>query len=200
MAEQTFEQDRVIVSYEYFLDLLRCDVKLIRKILCLVSYYLTLKKDDNIFIETLTTNKTKLTEQMENFVNGLIENNIVLNQKLDEFPPDSFKPPVPDRVCFFASNGVFMDTHAGFQTRDVPINTVAPFKSIKQAYFMLEHMHEALWINCNLRLEQAFRLSESNKRKEVVLPSDQMEAIGKLSKTIGKYAYEQSKIYEQFVY
>jgi hypothetical protein len=110
---------------------------------------------------------------------------------------EGFEPPVANRVCLFASNGIFMDTLAGFQTRDVPLNTVTQFESLRISYFMLEHTHEALKINCELRLKQLQKLY--NKYPEKDNNNIKLKIIESTILDIGNYCYKKHNLYESMI-
>ena len=110
-----------------------------------------------------------------------------------------FEPPVVNRVCLFASNGIFMDTLAGFQTRDIPLNTVRQFESLKMSYFMLEHTHEALKINCELRLKQLQKLYNKYPEKDNKNIYIKLKIIESTISDIGNYCYKKHNLYESMI-
>lgn len=205
--QQIPHDDRVTVTPENLFDLLRIDLKLLRKLRYLVRYYRTQNLTDVTWQSLLQQSDAELTEKIDEFARALGNNGIDLQQNIDEFPSDQFQGPVPGRECLFARSGVFMDTKACFQTRDVPLNTIAPFQSVQSGYFMLEHMHEAFEMNCALRVRQVDYLHTNEPDIFTVIQPDgaeqttdnplksQLKNIRALIFAVGKYANQKHKLY-----
>lgn len=208
MFDDTNSKDtnRVTVTREQFFDLLRGDLKLLRKLLCITRHLLSCGVADQKFNELLRQGEHELLANANLMLEKFAAIGIDAGQSLDEFPADSFLPPVAGRECLFARNGIFMDAKACFQTRDIPLNTVTPFHSVKSAYFLLEHTHEALEMSCQLRLKQLDYLHK--QRPDIIIDetngppqqieqtTDQQLAIARsLLFQIGKYAYGKSQTY-----
>jgi hypothetical protein len=200
--------DRVSVSREQFFELVACDLRLLRKLLCFSRYFLSIGVPDDHFNAVIAQAEQELNALVLQFFSFFAANNIEPNQALDDFPSDVFAPPVEGRQCLFASNGIFIDTKACFQTRDIPLNVVAPFQSVQTAYFLLEHAHEALEMNCQLRLRQLAQLQQ-NKPDVIVdetvdgaaqitenTDDPQLSAARQIIFTVGSYAYRKTKTYE----
>ena len=206
MENNSGEDDRVTVTRDQFFDLMRGDLKLLRKLLCLCRYFLSCNIQDQIFNALLAQSEIELTEKVQRFFLFFAAAAIDPAQNIDDIPVNVFLPPVPERECLFARNGIFIDTKACFQTRDVPLNTVTPFKSVRNTYFLLEHAHEALEMSCQLRLRQLAYL-KANKPDIIIEEIDavahviemttdtQLIAAQKIIFEIGAYAYEKSKAY-----
>lgn len=210
--QQIPQDDRVTIGHEKLLDLLRIDLKLLRKLRYLVRYYRTQNLTDEIWHILLQQSDAELTEKINEFVSALVDNGIDPQQNIDEFALNEFQGPVPNRDCLFARSGVFMDTKACFQTRDVPLNTIAPFQSVRSGYFMLEHMHEAFEMNCLLRLSQIDNLQINEPDVSTFLQPDgsaqmttnptktQLKNIRALIFTVGKYANQKHKLYADMLH
>ena len=196
------------MTREQFFEALRCDLKLLRKLLCFTRYHLLQVAVDDALRAMLQSAASELDAHVQLFAAGLLAQNVPLAQDINEYPPAVFSAPVPGRQCIFASNGVFIDTKLGFQTRDVPVNAVSPAKTTRGTYFLLEHLHEALAMNCELRLLQAAKLLHDQPDISVVedlntgtqeivhVAADaQLVALKSLSFALGKYAYYRSEIY-----
>lgn len=206
MENHSNEDDRVTVTRDQFFDLMRGDLKLLRKLLCLCRYFLSCNIHDQKFNELLAQSETELTEKVQKFFLFFAAASIDPAQNIDDIPANVFLPPLPNRECLFARHGIFIDTKACFQTRDVPLNTVMPFKSVRSSYFLLEHTHEALEMSCQLRLRQLAYLQD-NKPDIIIEEIDavahviemttdtQLIAAQKIIFEIGAYAYEKSKVY-----
>ena len=196
MSRQNLRDDRTLVSTEELFDLLVCDLKILRKILCIVEYYFSLNKDDTMFNDLLTNSLKELKQKIRYFHTRIQLAGIDSKQNINEVF-NGFEPAVEGRICLFASNGIFMDTLAGFQTRDISLNVVNPFVSIEQSYFILEHIHEALNINCGLRITQIDRLLDKYKKEHILY--DKLKIIRYLMRDIGKYSYEKHHLYESMI-
>lgn len=211
MSEELAVDDRISVSRADFFVALNVDVKIIRKILCVIRYHLFLNLSDAQFVALLDKSEPELITLRDNFIANLQSRDIPFHQNVDECPPNMFLGQVPNRDCLLASSGVFYDTKFGFQTRNVPINTVRAFKSIRASCFFIEHLHEALSLNCELRLQQLDYLKKqqpdiiieidpiTDEHHETTFDDPQLFGLKNLIWTTGKYAHDTAKLYEALV-
>lgn len=152
-----FSDNRVGIPADQLDFLLGSDLKLVIKVWFIARSHLLSVTDyaAPILKELLFSNQKSLRSAIEKFYNQL--NNAGIEGLIDIEPVlniDVFEPPLAERICLFARNGIFMDTFAAFSTRDIPLNTVLPFRAEKESYFVLEHAHEAIEISAVLRYAQ----------------------------------------------
>lgn len=154
--------NRVDISIDKLYSLCLSDLKLFIKTLCIVRCYLQTNNNeiDTHFRTILTNNEQAIKEIISTYLTELAWMESMSNLIIDPWlTVHTFDPPVPDRVCIMAKNGMFMDKFAMFSTRDIPLNTVMPFGNKRSAYNILEHVHEAVELSLLLRMEQAQELA-----------------------------------------
>jgi hypothetical protein len=211
MEEELAADDRATTSRAEFFTALNVDVKIIRKILCVIRYHLFLNLPATQFVTALQKSEPEIIALRNNFIENLLSRDIPFQQNVDECPPNMFLGPVPGRNCLLASSGVFYDTKFGFQTRDIPLNTVRSFTSVRSSCFFIEHLHEALSINCELRLQQLDYLKKqqpdiiievdpvTDEQHETTFADPQLSGLKTLLWNTGKYAYDAAQLYEDLI-
>lgn len=161
-----FSDNRVGIPSDQLDFLLGSDLKLSIKVFFITKSHLlsVTEYSTPIFKQLLFDNQKSLRIAIEKFYNEL--NSVGIEGLINIVPllnASVFEPPLADRICLFARNGIFMDTFSAFSTRDIPLNTVLPFRTEKESYFILEHTHEAIEISSVLRYAQINYLINTNQ-------------------------------------
>lgn len=154
--------NRIDITVDQLYSLCLSDLKLFIKTLCILRCYIQTDNEeiDTDFRQILKNNEEAIKEIIHTYSIELSWMESVSSFNIQSWLTiNTFDPPVPNRVCIMAKNGMFMDKFAMFSTREIPLNSVMPFGNKRGSQNILEHVHEAVELTLLLRMEQVQELA-----------------------------------------